>query len=358
MRRASILRMLLAAGLVALLAPAVAGASTLRWHTYRITPAHDLATVRCPSNSVCVALTHAGQVLSTRNANAAKPRWTLTNGLTVMGPEESSEQRAAFNLACPSVHLCVTTDQSKILTTPNPTGPASAWHAVDIQPPGLPAQGKLDSLTCPSVTLCVAGLNEWSTQEGGGTSLQIATSTNPTGPASAWTVFPGPSKVDYLTQIACAPGRVCAGGDDGDGVIATTDPTGGSVAWSRVTNLTSQLQYAACPSVALCVGADFEGRLTYSTSPATARWHQAKLAHGRYLTTVSCSSAAFCGATGGDAHHLTAVLTSTRPTSAARWTLQTFSARGDRLNAISCRSSSFCVAVGDRGLVAVRRRGA
>ena len=357
MRRASILRVLLAAGLAALLAPAVAGASALHWHTYRIKPARDLSTVRCPSNSVCVAVTHAGQVLTTTNASAAKPRWKLTTGLTVGGPEESSEQRTAYNLACPSIHLCVTSDMSKIITTTNPTGPASAWHAVDIQPAGLNAEGKLDSLTCPSVTLCVAGLNEWSNEEGGGTSLRFATSTNPTGPASAWTVFPGPSNVDYLTQLACSPGRVCAGGDDGDGVIASADPTGGSGAWSRVTNLTSQLEYVACPSMSLCVGAGFEGRLAYSTAPATSRWHQAKLPAGRYLTTVSCSSTAFCGATGGDTGHLTAVLTSTHPTSASRWTLQTFSARGDRLNAISCRSSSFCVAVGDSGLVVVRRRG-
>jgi hypothetical protein len=354
MRRASIVGALF----VALLAPAVAGASAPHWHTYRIRPARDLAAVRCPSSSVCVAITHAGQVLTTRNASAAKPTWRFTRGLRVMGPEESSEQRTAYNLACPSLHLCVTSDQSRIITTTSPTGSASAWHAVDIQPSGLNAEGKLDSLTCPSVTLCVAGMNEWSNEEGGGTSLRFATATNPTGPASAWTVVPGPSNVDYLTQIACSPGRVCAGGDDGTGVIATTQPTGGTAAWRRVANLTSQLQYTACPAISLCVGADFEGRLAYSTAPATAGWHQRKLPHGRYLTTVSCSSASFCGATGGDAHHLTAVLTSTHPATPTRWAERTFSARGDRLNGISCRSSSFCVAVGDGGLVVVRRRGA
>lgn len=354
MRRVFARRPLLTVGLAALLAPAAAGASPSHWRTYRIKRARDLATVRCPSNSICVAITHAGQVLSTRNASAAKPAWKFTKGLTVTGPEESSEQHTAYNLACPSVQLCVTSDQSKIITTTNPTGPASAWHAVDIQPSGLNAQAKLDSVTCPSVTLCVAGMNEWSNEQGGGTSLKFATSTNPTGGAGAWTVFAGPSNVDYLTQLACSPGKVCAGGDDGAGVVASTNPIGGTAAWSRVTNLTSQLQYVACPSIALCIGADFQGRLAYSTAPAsTHKWHQAKLPRGRFLTTVSCSSATSCGATGGDGRHLTAVLTSTRPTSPSRWTAQTFSARGDRLNAISCRSSSFCVAVGDRGLVAV-----
>jgi hypothetical protein len=358
MKRAAILRVLLAAGLAALLIPAVAGASTVSWHTYRITPARDLATVRCPSNSICVALTHAGQVLTTRNAGAAKPRWKVTAGLKVMGPEEDSEQRVAYNLSGPSVHLCVTSDLSKIITTTDPTGPASAWHAVDVQPAGLNAEGKIDSLTCPSISLCVAGMNEWSNEEGGGTSLEFATSSNPAGDASAWHVFPGPPFVDYLTQVACSPGRVCAGGDDGNSVIASTNPTGGTADWSRVTNLSSQLQHTACPSISLCVGADFEGRLAYSTAPAGSAWHQAKLPRGRYLTTLSCSSTSFCGATGGDAHHVTGVLTSTRPTRASSYTLRTFSARGDRLNAISCRSSSFCVAVGDGGVVAMRRRGA
>ena len=166
-----------------------------------------------------------------------------------MGPEEDSEQRVAYNLSCPSVHLCVTSFLSKIITTTNPTGPASAWHAVDVQPAGLDAEGKIDSLTCPSVSLCVAGMNEWSNEEGGGTSLEFATTTSPAGEASAWNVFPAPTFVDYLTQVACSPGRVCAGGDEGSGVIASINPTGGTTDWSRVTNLASQLEYGTCPSI-------------------------------------------------------------------------------------------------------------
>jgi hypothetical protein len=356
MRRA--LATLLVAGLAALLIPALAGASTPSWHTYRISHAGDLATVRCPSSSVCVALSHAGQVLTTKNAGAAKPTWKVTAGLKVMGPEEDSEQRVAYNLSCPSVHLCVTSYLSKIITTTNPTGPASAWHAVDVQPAGLNAEGKIDSLTCPSVSLCVAGMNEWSNEEGGGTSLEFATTTSPAGEASAWNVFPAPTFVDYLTQVACSPGRVCAGGDEGNGVIASINPTGGTTDWSRVTNLSSQLQYGTCPSISLCIGATSQGRLAYSRTPVGSAWHQSKLPSGRYLTTVSCAGTGFCAGTGGDARHVTAVLTSTQPTNAARYALHTFSARGDRLNAVTCRSSSFCIAVGDGGLVAVLRRGA
>ncbi|MGI8714949.1 MAG: hypothetical protein ACR2NR_17570 [Solirubrobacteraceae bacterium] len=344
---------------VALTFASAAGASALKWHTYRVPGAPRFATVRCPSNSVCVALTHRGQVFTTRNASAPRPSWKLTVGLTAMGPEESSEQTTAYNLSCPSVHLCVTSRlPATILTSTDPTGPASVWHAVDIQPAGLNAEGKIDSLSCPSVALCVAGMNEWSNEEGGGTSLDIATATDPTGPAAAWSIAASPANADYLTEIACSPGGLCAGGDEGSSVLATAHVTAGRSGWSRVASLHAQLEYVACPSVSECIGADFVGRLTYSLAPATSsRWHSAALAARRYLNTVSCSSTRFCAATGGDGHHLTAVLTSTRPEKAAAWTFTSFSARGDRLNAISCRSSSFCVAVGDRGLVVVHRRG-
>lgn len=352
------LRFLLVAVLTALVIPAAAGASPIRWHTYRPKPAHGFAVVRCPSSAMCVALTGNGSVVTTTNASAKQPKWKLTDGLKVMGPEEDSEQLTAYNLACPSVHLCVTSDLSQIITTTNPTGPASAWHAVDIQPAGLDAEGKIDSLTCPSTTLCVAGMNEWRDEEGGGTFLELASSTNPTGGLSAWSVVPGPSNVEYMTQIACSPGGTCAGGDDFSGITVSSNPTGGTAAWSNVARLSDALDYVTCPSVALCIGADFEGRLASSAAPMTTAWHQAKLPGGRYLTTVSCSGTTFCGATGGDLHHVTGVLTSSHPASASRWTLTTFQGHGDRMVSISCRSSAFCVAVGDDGLVAVRRRGA
>jgi hypothetical protein len=336
-----------------------AGASSLKWHTYRVKGSPTFAAVRCPSNAVCVALTDSGKVFTTRNASATQPTWKMTAGLTVIGTEESSEQSSAYNLSCPSVHLCVTTQLfGKVLTTSDPTGPASAWHAVDIQPSGVDAEAKIDSISCPSVSMCVAGINEWSNEEGGGTSLDIATTTNPTGPASAWSIAASPANADYLTELACSPGGLCAGGDDGTGVLATAHVATGASGWSRVASLPAQLDYVACPSVSLCVGAIDNGRLAYSTAPATTgRWRTGSLASGRYVTTVSCSGTHFCGATGGDKNHPTAVLTSTHPGQTAGWAFSSFSARGDRLTGISCRSSAFCIAVGDRGLVLVHRRG-
>lgn len=355
-------RLLLLAAIViaALSCATVATARTapLRWHTGRVAGSPRLAAVRCPSTSLCVAMTHTGAIYTTRNASAAHPSWRQTAGLKVMGPEENYEQTTAYNLSCPSIHLCVTSNLSQIITTTNPTGPASAWHAVDIQPTGLDSEGRIDSLSCPTATLCVASMNEWANEEGGGTSLRFAYSKDPTGPGSAWTVTDPPANTDYLTTLACAPGGVCAGGDEYSEVLATPTASAGGTSWSRVGSAAEELSDVACPSVTLCVGADDNGRLLYSNRPAShGSWKEAGLPSGRYVGAISCSSSSFCAAVGGDRKHLTGVLTSSHPEKTSAYALTTFSARGDRLNAIACRSSAFCVAVGDRGLVIVRRRG-
>jgi hypothetical protein len=354
MRR--ILLLALAASLIC--ASAAAKAAPVRWHTYRVSGAPRLADVRCPSTSVCVAMTHAGYIFTTRNASAAHPTWRQTTGLKVMGSEESYEQTTAYNLSCPSIHLCVTSSLSQIITTTDPTGPASGWHGVDIQPPGLDFEGRLDSLTCPTTTRCMAGLNEWSNEEGGGTAVYFASTDDPTGPASAWTITNPPANQDYVITLACSPGGVCAAGGDYSEILATNSPVTTAATWTTVGTAKEQLNDVTCPSGGLCVGSDYNGHLLSSIRPATnGSWTEAALPGGRYVGAISCAANNFCAAVGGDRKHLTGVLTATHPGDPSAYALTTFSARGDRLNAISCRSSTFCVAVGDHGLVAVRRRG-
>ena len=62
-----------------------------------------------------------------------------------------------------------------ILTSTDPTGPKSTWKSTNIQPAGAKAEGKIDSLSCATASSCVAGMNEWVNQEGGGTYLNLAT---------------------------------------------------------------------------------------------------------------------------------------------------------------------------------------
>ena len=182
-------------------ATAQAKPAQLTWHSYRVPGAGKFAAVQCPSTQICVAITKSDQLWTTRNASAKHPAWKQTVGLQVMGPEEDFEQQSGFNLSCPTVHLCVTSYFEDILTSTDPTGPKSAWTSTDIQPAGTKADGKIDSLSCSSAALCVAGMNEWVDQEGGGTYLNLATTTNPTGGTSAWTVAKGPGRLPDLAGV-------------------------------------------------------------------------------------------------------------------------------------------------------------
>ena len=344
-----------AAGSVAATAHAKpARTAALTWHAYRVPAAGKFAAVQCPSTQMCVAITKHDQLWTTRNASAKHPTWKQTVGLQVMGPEEDFEQQSGFNLSCPTVHLCVTSYLDNILTATNPTGPKSAWTSTNIQPAGAKAEGKIDSLSCSSQTLCVAGMNEWVNQEGGGTYLDLATTTDPAGGISAWKIAQGPG--DYLTSLSCGPGGICAGGDEFGTVVATPKASVGATSWKPVGNLPATLDWQTCVSGKLCIGAEDSGRPVASTRPAVAKsWVTEKLPKGQYMRIVSCANAGFCVAAGGDKHGQ-AMLTSTRPTSGSSWTLTRLQIGSATLTGLQCRSSSFCVAVGQTGLVMVGRR--
>jgi len=326
----------------------------LTWHSYRVPGAGPFAAVQCPSTQICVAITKHDQLWTTRNASAKHPRWKQTVGLEVMGPEEDFEQPSGFNLSCPTVHLCVTSYFGDILTSTDPTGPTSAWKSTNIQPAGAKADGKIDSLSCASQTSCVAAINEWLNEEGGGTYLNIATTSNPTGGRSAWKVAAGPG--DYLTSLSCGPGGICAGGDEYGTIVATANASAGATSWKRVGNLPATLDWQTCSSAKLCVGVDDSAEPVASTSPAQKNsWVREKLAKGDYMGIVACSGATFCVATGGDKQGQ-AMLTSTKPTSGSSWTLTRLRIGRTELTGLQCRSRSFCVAVGQGGLVMIGRR--
>ena len=141
-------------------------------------------------------------------------------------------------------------------------------------------------------------MNEWVNEEGGGTYLNLATTTNPTGGPSAWTGRQGPG--DYLTSLSCGPGGICAGGDEFGTVVATPN-AGGREAWKPVGNLPATLDWQTCASAKLCIGVEDSGRPVASTRPAVAKsWVTEKLPRGQYMRIVSCAGAGFCVAAGGN----------------------------------------------------------
>jgi hypothetical protein len=357
MRRRGIYALTIAVTTAAAIAAAGVEAATahakpagLTWHSYRVPGAGPLAAVQCPSAKICVAITKHDQLWTTRNASAPHPAWKPTAGLKVMGPEEDFEQQSGFNLSCPSAHLCVTSYFHKILTSTNPTGPKSAWKSTDIQPPKSRAEGKIDSLSCSSPKLCVAGMNEWVNQEGGGTYLNFATSTNPTGGRAAWSVVRA-TKADYMTSLSCGPGGVCAGGDEYGAIYATAKAGAGGGSWKQVGLLPSTLDWQTCASAKLCVGVDDTAQPVVSTSPATTKsWVRGKLPKGDHLGIVACSGASFCVASGFVKNRAT-MFTSTRPARPTAWKPSSAAGGQGSLTGLQCRTRSSCTGVGKGGLV-------
>ena len=107
----------------------------------------------------------------------------------------------------------------------------------------------------------------------------------------------------------------------------------------------------SCPSVSLCVAVDDAGDVVTSTTPTSgARWTVAHVDRGHgwqpTLDGVSCPSASLCVAVddAGD------VVTSTAPTAGeGHWQIAPVDRDHGSLDGVSCPSVSLCVAVDDAG---------
>lgn len=248
-----------------------------------------LRAVSCASLKLCVAVDDRGNALSSRDPFASSGTW-------------STAQLGHFGLnavSCPSESLCVVSDnQGNVLTSTNPSGGASTWTATHVSPPAI------DAISCPKVTLCV----------GVDFSGNVVTSTNPTGGASAWSSTyvdsafkPGcgphgePCQASTL-DVGCNSAPLCAVTDDDGNVITSTDPTGGSHAWTlaHVENQASPnsrpvIFSALCPSSTACLATDVFGNTITSTNP-TGGAHAWQLTHVDHARPA-CGTPSGCGAT-------------------------------------------------------------
>jgi hypothetical protein len=66
-------------------------------------------------------------------------------------------QSPLFDISCPSTSLCVAVgDGNTLASSANPTGPASDWSVVYPGGAGPPNQSGIKGVSCPSPQLCVA----------------------------------------------------------------------------------------------------------------------------------------------------------------------------------------------------------
>jgi hypothetical protein len=310
------------------------------WKVFLVDGGSGLLEVACLSASLCVARDTAGKVLTSTNPAGGAAAWKAIPGLNIAPNLASFESTTLFDLTCPSVSLCVTTDGQKIVASTNPLGGAAAWDATG----GLGSQ--INTLTCASPTLCVA--IESHPKHG---FVSVLSSTNPAGGTAAWKLTaPMVPFTEFTSDTSCPSVTLCVA--TSDVAIASTNPTGGSAAWKSA-NLALEVDDVSCPTVTLCVGVDNSGNPVTTTKPTDSSWKTTKLPRGEGLTYVTCATNSLCVGVGGSD-----VLTTTNPTGGARaWHLTHIrGTTGTRFVAASCASASFCVAVSSDGYVVVGRR--
>jgi hypothetical protein len=312
-------------------------------------PAPNLITaLSCQSASLCIAGDDVGNILSSTNPTGGPTAWSIAPVL----PQETIVGWIS-GVSCPSSLLCVAVDSAgDVLTSTDPTGGVGSWTT-------RPVQGGYWHISCPSVSLCVAGGVAGGGVNHVGGAAAILTSTEPTGGASAWTsaqVAPN----DAIVALSCPSVSLCVATTSQGEVLTSTDPTGGASAWTKTAvDPGGDLPALSCPSVSLCVAADVDytkgspgnapsptraGDILITTNPTggASAWSKAAIDPGDDLSAVSCPSVSLCVATtyGGQ------LLTSTDPAGGASvWTKAPAGING----AVACPSISLCVAVGGPG---------
>lgn len=219
--------------------------------------------VSCPSVSLCVvggggASIHGGPtILTSTDPNGGASSWSSA--------PVASGNEIVDAVSCPSVSLCVaTTNVGDVFTSTNPAGGANTWKKTTVDKGAY-----LDQVSCPSVSLCVA--SDSKVAGNSNVASKILTTTNPTGGASAWTK----ATIDQgntLNAVSCASVSLCVAGDSNGNILTATDPTGGASAWTKARVVRpgpngNSLTSVSCPSVSLCVASDGNGNIFTSTDP-------------------------------------------------------------------------------------------
>lgn len=273
-----------------------------------------------------------------------------------------------------------------IATTPAQGASSPTIHSV----PHIPGVKSLGDISCPSVSFCAALADHGS----------IATSTEPTGSASAWAV----TRVDHHNSdaISCPTASFCAVVDEAGNLLTSTDPSGGRSAWKsahiastrvrppRVVQINGHkvripprfdqfrseavLTDVSCPSPSLCVAVDSRARVFTSTGP-TAGPHAWKVVQPNLnplywgglfgdFWSVSCPSSFLCVAVDSYGN----VISSRNPTGGrAAWRVTHLSRLAGPpptrfppfptkpFPQVSCPSPALCVGVRGRGIFASTR---
>jgi hypothetical protein len=286
----------------------------------------DLTAASCPSATSCVA------VGFNSNRNNITIAGTLSGGVWTWSAESlvpgQSSQGELAGVSCPTTTTCVAvgyesrnnTYQS-ITTVGTLSGGAWTWTAQSVVTPDATGYGRLNAVSCPSATSCVAVGYDGSLQSGSNQSITTVGALS--GGAWIWTtespVSADASGAGYLYGVSCPTATTCVavGFDAGAQSITTVGAlSGGSWTWTADTVITpdsfgfGDLYGVSCFSATTCVavGQDsYDPIATVGTlSGGTWTWSAESSAVGDpttgtgYDRGVGCASATTCVAVGYD----------------------------------------------------------
>jgi hypothetical protein len=335
-------------GALVLAGPARAS-GPLRWSAGHIRGVGDMVGVSCPARKLCVAFTRGGKVLVSKRPAGGASTWKAVRGLHIHPNLLNLTSTEIYDVACPSVHLCLTATKGTIVYTTNPLGGASAWHRTTLDPAALDT---IAAISCPGVHFCVALDDVPPTSGPSNGTVTVFTATNPTGGAGAWHTG-APITDDTIQGASCPSVSLCVAGGQGsvDWTTGVTDPTSSwqtGMGWT-----TGSIDTVSCPSVGLCLAVpDLPGmgnNDVFSVNPIAGIWHKTPVA----TDSMSCPATTLCV---GTAFPGEAIWASTHPSGGRHaWHFTHLAGGRNYLRAVSCASTSFCVAVGDSGRFAVGR---
>jgi hypothetical protein len=239
------------------------------WKIARIETTDALSGIACPSTKLCVAVDENGDVIWSHDPNGAKNIDWSTPARVDNARLPGGSYAGLAAIACPTVNLCVAVDNSTdggILTTTDPTGPASDWHRVSVG-----NKTTFDTVNCHSATECVVG----------GSAMYF--SVNPTS-SSSWKKSTAPNS-GFIESLACPSSKLCVGAgynSTNQGIIlATNKPTTASQTAYHRTNIIpdppkgteGMLDTVSCANTGFCIALDSTDNAYTSLHPGQFQWN-------------------------------------------------------------------------------------
>jgi outer membrane protein OmpA-like peptidoglycan-associated protein len=345
-----------------------------------------LKDVSCPLTTLCVAVgtDSSGEGVTTTGTDTSGT-WGWSTESPVAGDGAGGGSLSA--VSCPSPTQCVAVGNDSadegVTTTGTDTSGTWSWSTESAVANDGTGQGPLNSVSCPSPTLCVAVGEDFHAQ--GFTTI----GTDASGTWS-WTAesqvandeAEGSLTVGNLESVNCPLTTLCvAVGFDlqltgSHGVTTTGTDVSGTWSWSTESPVANDatgdglLWGVSCPLTTQCVavgndgnagitttGTDTSGTWSWSTESPVASDATGFLG----FIGVSCPSTTLCAAVGGDSAGEGVTTTGTDVSGTWSWSTESPVANdasgGGSLSAVSCPLTTLCVAVGNDGNAGITTTG-